>query len=139
MTTHEAGIRLRRREEHGCTGAEDLAGLPSGSVVAVFANRTDASAAAGKLLTNDPDACLWLRDGRNAGEAIRAARSRRSFAMKVLRGFGDEELRVREVLRQADNGGSILVVRGSAARSLSALGLASHVYQFRVWAVRPLL
>jgi hypothetical protein len=136
---HEAGIRLQKLQENDAAArAESLAALPTGTVVAVFANRADASAAAVQLLTTQPATCLWLRSGRSASAAIRAARLRRSFAMKVLRGFGDEELRVREVLRHCDDGGSVLVIRDGKGASLETLHQASHVYQFGMWSVRPL-
>jgi hypothetical protein len=136
---HDARIWLHTPQENDAARAEALAGLPSGTVVAVFTNRADATAAAVQLLTTQPATCLWLRSGRSASAAIRAARLQRSFAMKVLRGFGDEELRVREVLRHCDDGSSVLVIRDSKAASLAALLEAAHVYQFGVWSVRPLL
>jgi hypothetical protein len=136
---HDARIWLQKPQQNDAARVEALAALPTGTVVAVFTNRADASAAAAQLLTSRPAVCLWLRSGRSARAAIRAARLRRSFAMKVLRGFGDEELRVREVLRQCDDGSSVLVIRDGRAASLETLHGASHVYRFGMWSVRPLL
>lgn len=139
MAMHEAEIRLRTPDNGATTRSEALAALPAGTLVAIFETRSDASAAAVQLLTNDPDLCLWLRPGREAAAAIRAARSRRSLLMRILRGFGNEELQVREVLRQADEGRSVLVVRDKSSRSLNALDEATHIYRFGVWTTRPLL
>ncbi len=138
MAMHEVGIRLHTPDKSTTTRSEALAALPTGSLVAIFESRSDASAAAVQLLTNDPDLCLWLRSGREASTAIRAARSGRSLLMRILRGFGNEELQVREVLRRADQGRSVLIVRDSKARSLKALNEATHIYRFGVWTTRPL-
>ena len=139
MAMHRAGLGLQSHHYTKPPEAESLAALPRGTVVAVFAGRGDANSAAVQLLTDDPAVCLWLRTGREASAAIRAARSRRSLAIRALRGFGNEELQVREILRRSDGGSSVLVIREGPARSLRALNLASHVYRFGAWTVQPLL
>jgi hypothetical protein len=138
MAMHEAGIRLQTPEQRAAVRSDALAALPTGTVVAVFENRGDASHAAVQLLTNNPDTTLWLRTGKQAGAAIREARAERSLVVRLLRGFGDEELLVRDVLRQADDGRSVLVIQDSSASSMKALRDASHVYQLGLWTVRPL-
>jgi hypothetical protein len=138
MALHEARFELHRRLPQDADRSDALAALPRGTVVAVFTARDDAAAAAVELLRDDPRACLWLRTGREASTAIRAARSQRSLAMKALRGFGNEELRVREVLRHSDSGSSVLVMREGKAAAFRTLSLASHIYRFGAWTVQPL-
>ncbi|MGE0057871.1 MAG: hypothetical protein AB7P33_10210 [Dehalococcoidia bacterium] len=139
MAMHGAGVRLHIPDDRTTTRSDVLAALPSGTLVATFRSRSDAGAAAIQLRTNDPDLCLWLRSGHEASAAIRGARAGRSFLMRILRGFGNEELMVREVLRRADEGESVLVVRDNTARTLKALNQAAHIYRFGVWTTRPLL
>jgi len=135
---HEAGIRLQAPGQRAAIRLQALAALPAGTVVAVFESTEDAGHAAVQLLTNDPDTCLWLRGGRPASAAIRGARAERSLLIRLLRGFGDEELMVREVLRQADDGRCVLVVHDSKAASLDVLHDASHIYHFGLWTIRAL-
>src|SRR5215207_7824373 len=122
MAMHEARSRLPTHRPGELARSEALASLPTGTIVAVFENRGDASSAAVQLLTSDPDTCLWLRSARDASTAIRKARSKRNLGVRLLRGFGDEELMVRQVLRQADDGRNVLVIRDRKASSRTVLG-----------------
>jgi hypothetical protein len=131
-------MRLQTPEQRAAIRSQALAALPTGTVVAVFESTDDAGHAAVQLLTNDPDTCMWLRGGKQACAAIREARAERSLLIRLLRGFGDEELMVREVLRQADDGRCVLVVHDSKAAWLDVLRDASHIYQFGLWTIRIL-
>jgi hypothetical protein len=44
---------------------------------------------------------------------------------------------VRDVLRQVDDGRSVIVVCGRTSTSMKAFQGASHVYQVGLWTVRP--
>lgn len=136
MAMHSERLTLVQTKEEARRDAESLAGLPAGTLAAVFSRRSDAVDAAVQLLVDDADALVWVRSGDRAATAIRAARSERGLAARLLRGFGDEELLVRDVLRQAEYGHTVLVVRGQ--RELAGkLQDASHIYQFGTWTIRP--
>jgi hypothetical protein len=133
MAIRHVGLTLPSWEAEKAKRTEFLAGLPGGTVAAVFDSRADAVGTAVQILTADPDADVWVRNGEEAAAAIRGARSGRSLAVRLLRGFGDEELMVREVLRQADDGRSVLVVRTSDRGCLGHFSGAAHVYRFGLW------
>ena len=137
MAIQHAGLKLRPPEE-AAVRAEALAELPGHTIVAIFEDKNVAAGAAVQMLTTDPGALLWLRSGRDASAAIRRARAGRSVVTRLLRGFGDEELTVREVLRQTDDGRTVLVLRKRGGKVLPSLEGASHVYQFRLWTARAI-
>jgi hypothetical protein len=133
MAIRHAGLTLPSWEAEKASRTEALAALPGGTIVAVFDSRAEAVGTALQILTAAANAQVWVRNGEEAAAAIRSARSARSLAVRLLRGFGDEELMVREVLRQADDGRSVLVVRTSDRGCLRHFAGAAHVYRFGLW------
>ena len=136
MAIHLGGLR---RTYHAQASALDerLAALPAGTIVAVYDGRLDAAGLAVQLKVDDPDRQVWLRSDEAAAASIRNARSARPIALRLLRGFGDEETQVREVMRQAEAGRTLLVFASDGrATDLSRLQDASHIYQFGLWTIR---
>ena len=138
MAIQRAGLKFGTWEQEGTSKSEVLARLPGGSIAAVFASRVDAVGTAVQVLTSDAEAEVWTKTGIQASEAIRDARSGRSLVARLLFGFGDEELMVRDLLRQTDEGRSVLVVRAASREALKHLGGAAHIYHFGVWTIGPI-
>ncbi len=137
MAIRSEGLILNHPAKDTSTGAEALAALPAGSLVAIFESRQEAVDTAIQLLTDDPEAVIWVRSGNRASAEIRSARAHRSLPLRLLKGFGDEEIAVREILRHAASDRTLLVIRGEHHKSLQLTG-AYHLYQFGVWTFRAL-
>ena len=139
MTIRSAALRTSAIADTPSTSArQQLAALPSGSVVAIFDTRVDAANAALQASVHEADA-VWLARGSVAAEAIREARARRGRASKVIAGLSDEEQFVQLVIKQADAGRSLVVSRGVPAEVMARCGGVREVVSFGRWTVKALL
>lgn len=139
MAIHTSRLTLQLQQaQTPSVSSAALAALPVGTIVATFDSRRVAVDAAVQILTTNPDALVWVGSGTVGAKAIRAARGQRGIAVKLLRGFGDEEAMVREVIRQAETDRSVLVVGSADVGKLGYLADAAHVYQFGLWTINTI-